>query len=94
MIQKLICSTEELTDFYDAALLTRWCTQLAHFHYIDSEINHIRHYQSSIFNKGTKYMNLSSIYKSKYIISSNPTYFENRESPISFFKKVQYTYSY
>ena len=68
---------------YDAALLT-WCyTQHALWSYIDSEINHIRHFIKIQFvNKGIEFINLPSIFKDKSVISFIPTYFENKESPI------------
>ena len=64
--------------FYDAAILTRRYTQHALRPYIDSEIYNIRHF----INKGIEFINLPSIFKDKFVISSIPTYFENKESPI------------
>ena len=53
------------------------------FGYIDLEINHIRHFIKTQFvNKGIEFINLPSIFKDKSVISSIPTYFENKESPI------------
>ena len=68
---------------YDAALLT-WCyTQYALWPYIDSEINHIRHFNKIQFvNKGIELINLPSVFKDKFVISSIPTCFGNKESPI------------
>ena len=68
---------------YDAAILT-WCyTQHALRQYIDSEINHIRHFIKIQFvNKRIEFIYLPSIFKDKSVISSIPTYFENKESPI------------
>ena len=55
--------------------------------YIDSEINHIRHFIKIQFvNKGIEFINLPSIFKDKSVISSIPTYFENKESPIICYK--------
>ena len=73
-------------QLYDAALLTRCYTQHAHQPYIDSEINHIRHFIKIQFvNKGTEFINIPSIFKDKSVISSIPTYsyFENKW-PLSF----------
>ena len=72
---------------YDAAILT-WCyTQHAIWPYMDSEINHIRHFIKIQFvNKGIEFINLPSIFKDKSVISSNPTYFENKEYPIICYK--------
>ena len=72
---------------YDAAILTRCYTQHALQPYIDSEINHIRHFIKIQFvNKGIEFINLPSIFKDKSVISSIPTYFENKESPIICYK--------
>ena len=58
-------------------------TQHALRPYIDSEINHIRHFIKIQFvNKGNEFINLPSIFKDKSVMSSIPTYFENKESPI------------
>ena len=51
--------------------------------YIDSEINHVRHFIKIKFvNKRVEFITLPSIFKDKSVISSTPTYFENKESPI------------
>ena len=72
---------------YDAAILTRCYTQHALRPYIDSEINHIRHFIKIQFvNKEIEFINLPSISKDKSVISSIPTYFENKESPIICYK--------
>ena len=72
---------------YDAAILTRCYSQHALQPYIDSEINHIRHFIKIQFvNKGIEFIYLPSIFKDKSVISSIPTYFENKESPIICYK--------
>ena len=72
---------------YDAAILTRCYTQHALWPYIDSKINHIRHFIKIQFvNKGIEFINLPSIFKDKSVISSILTYFENKESPIICYK--------
>ena len=72
---------------YDSAILTRCYTQHALRPYIDSEINHIRHFIKIQFvNKGIEFINLPSIFKDKSVIFSIPTYFENKESPIICYK--------
>ena len=72
---------------YDAAILTRCYTQHALRSYIDSEVNHIRHFiQIQFVNKGIEFINLPSISKDKSVISSIPSYFENKESPIICYK--------
>ena len=56
---------------YDAALLTRCYTQHALWPYIDSEINHIRHFIKIQFvNKGIVFINLPSYLNDKSVISS------------------------
>ena len=66
---------------YDAAILTRCYTQHALWPYIDSEINHIRHFITIQFvNKWIELINLPSIFKDKSVISSIPTYIESKES--------------
>ena len=55
--------------------------------YIDSEINHIRHFIKFQFvNKRIKFIYLPSIFKDKSVISAIPSYFENKESPIICYK--------
>ena len=74
-------------QLYDAAILTRCHTHHALRPYIDSEINHIRHFIKIQFvNKGIEFINLPSIFKDKSVISSIPIYFENKESPIICYK--------
>ena len=71
----------------DAAILTRCYTQHALQPYIDSEINHIRHFIKIQFvKKGIEFINLPNIFKDKCVISSIPTYFENKEPPIIYYK--------
>ena len=72
---------------YDVAILTQCYTQHALRPYIDSDINHIRHFIKIQFvNKGIEFINLPSVFKDKSVISSIPTYFENKESPIICYK--------
>ena len=72
---------------YDAAILTRCYTQHALRPYIDSEINHIRHFIKIQFvNKEIEFINLPSIFQDKSVISSIPTYLDNKESPIICYK--------
>ena len=60
---------------------------LDHPSYIDSKINHIRHFIKIQFvNKGIEFINLPIIFKDKSVISSIPTYFENKESPMICYK--------
>ena len=69
-------------DLYEAVLLTRCYTQHALRPYIDSEINHIRHFIKIPFiNKGIEFIDLYN-----NVISAIPSYFENTESPIICYK--------
>ena len=70
----------ELIDFMMQQFLPCY-TQHALRPYIDSEINHIRHFIKIQFvNKEIEFINLPSIFKDNSVISSIPTYFENKES--------------
>ena len=74
-------------DLYEAALLTRCYTQHALHPYIDSEINHIKHFIKIPFiNKGIEFIDLPSIFRDINVISAIPSYFENTESPIICYK--------
>ena len=74
-------------DLYEAALFTRCYTQNALRPYIDSEINHIRHFIKIPFiNKGIEFIDLLSIFRDSLVTSSIPTYFENTESPMICYK--------
>ena len=62
-------------------------TQHALRSYTDLASNHIRHLIKVQFvNKGIEFINLASIFKDKSVISSIPTCFENKESPIICYK--------
>ena len=74
-------------DLYEAALLTRCYTQHALRPYTDSEINHIRHFIKIPFiNKCIEFIDLPSIFRDNNVISAIPSYFENTESPIIYYK--------
>ena len=74
-------------DLYHTALLTRCYTQHALRPYIDSEINHIRHFIKIPFiNKGIDFIDLPSIFRDNTVESSIPDYFENKEPPIICYK--------
>ena len=74
-------------DLYEAALLTRCYTQHALRRYIDSEINHIRHFIKIPFiNKCIEFIDLPSIFRDNNAISAISSYFENTESPIICYK--------
>ena len=87
-ISPLLNLDSEANKFYkrahrlcDSAIFTKCYTQHALRPYIDSEINHIRHFIKIQFvNKGIEFINLPIIFKDKSVISSIPTYFENEES--------------
>ena len=70
-------------------LLTRCYTQHALRPFIDSEINHKRHFIKIPFiNKGIEFIELPSIFKDRSVTSSIPAYFQNSEPPI-----ICYTYN-
>ena len=72
---------------YEAALLTRCFTQHALRPYINSEINHIRHFiKIPYIIKGIEFIDLPSIFRDNNVISAIPLYFENTESPIICYK--------
>ena len=74
-------------QLYDAALLTRCYTQHALRPFIDSEINHTRHFIKIPFiNKGIEFIDLPSIFKDRSVTSSIPAYFRNSEPPIICYK--------
>ena len=74
-------------QLYDAALLTRCYTQHALRPFIDSEINHKRHFIKIPFiNKGIEFIDLPSIFKDRSVTSSIPAYFQNSEPPIICYK--------
>ena len=74
-------------QLYEVALLTRDYTQHALRPYIDSEINHKRHYiKVSFINRGMDFIDLPSIFRDSSVISSIPTYFQNSETPIICYK--------
>ena len=74
-------------DLYEAAIFTMCYTQHALRPYIDSEINHIRHFtKSHSLIEGIEFIALPSIFRDNSVTSSIPTYFENTESPMIRYK--------
>ena len=74
-------------DLYQPALLTRCYTQHALRPYIDSEINHVRHFIKIPFiNKGIDFIDLPSIFRDNTVESYIPNYFENKEPPVICYK--------
>ena len=72
---------------YDAVLLTRCYTLQSLRPYIDSKINHIRHFIKIRFiNKRMDFIDLPSIFNDKSVKSSIPNYFKNCEVPIICYK--------
>ena len=62
-------------DFYQTALLTRCYTQHALRTYIDSEMNHNRHFINIPFiNKDIDFIDLPSIFRDNTVESSIPDY--------------------
>ena len=74
-------------DLYHTAFHTRCYTQIALCPYIDSEMNHIRHFIKIPFiNKGIDFIDLPSMFRDNTVESSIPDYFENKEPPIICYK--------
>ena len=72
---------------YKAALLTRCYVQHFLSPYIDSEVNHKRHFIKIPFiNKGIEFIDLYSIFKDNLVISSIPNYFNNSETPFIYYE--------
>ena len=68
---------------YKAALLTRCYAQ----HFLRSEVNHKQHFIKIPFiNKGIEFIDLHSIFKDNFVISSIPNFFNNSEPPIICYK--------
>ena len=81
----------EANKLYDrahkAALLTRCYVQHFLSPYIDSEVNHKRHFiKIPSINKGIDFIDLHYIFKDNLVISSIPNYFNNSETPIICYK--------
>ena len=78
---------DRANKFYKAALLTRCYVQHFFSPYIDSEVNHKRHFIKTPFiYKGIEFIDLHSIFKDNLVISSIPNYLNNYETPIICYK--------
>ena len=78
---------DRANKLYKAALLTRCYVQHFLSPYLDSEVNHKRHFIKIPFiNKGIEYIDLHSIFKDNLGISCIPNYFNNSETPIICYK--------
>ena len=78
---------DRANKLYKAALLTRCYVQHFLSPYIDSEVNHKRHFIKIPFiNKGIEFIDLHSIFKDNSVSSSFPNYFNNSETPIICYK--------
>ena len=78
---------DRANKLYKAALLTRCYVQHFLSPYIDSEVNHKRHFIKIPFiNKGIEFIDLHSIFRDNSVISSIPNYFNNSETPIICYK--------
>ena len=74
-------------QLYKAALLTICYTQYVLRPFLDSEVNHKRCFTKIPFiSQGIDFIDLSSIFKDRYVTSSIPDYFENKEPPIICYK--------
>ena len=81
----------EANKLYDRAnKLSRCYVQHFPSPYIDSEVNHKRHFIKIPFiNKGIEFIDLHSIFKDNSVISSIPNYFNNSETPIICYKYIK-----
>ena len=80
---------DRANKLYKAALLTRCYVQHFLSPYIDSEVNHKRHFIKIPFvNKRShiEFIDLHSIFKDTLVISSIPNYFNDSETPIICYK--------
>ena len=78
---------ERVNNSYKAELLTRCYVQHFLSPYIDSEINHKRHFIKIPFiDKGIEFIYLHSIFKDNSLILSTPNYFNNSKTPIICYK--------
>ena len=78
---------DEANKLFKAALLTR--CYVIHFlsPYIESEVNHLRHFIKIPFIiKGMEFIPSHSIFNDKSVISSVPNYLNNSETPIICYK--------
>ena len=72
---------------HKVAFLTRCYFQHFLSPYIDSEVNHKRHFIKITFiNKGIELIDLHSIFKDNFVISTIPNYLNNSETPIICYK--------
>ena len=74
---------DRANNLYKAADQTRCYVQHILSPYIDSVINHKRHFIKTPFiNKGMEFIDLHSIFKDNSVISSMPNYLKYSETPI------------
>ena len=78
---------DRANKLYKTALLPMCYVQHFLSPYIDSEVNHKRHFIKIPFiNKGIEFIDLHSIFKDNAVISTMPNYFNNSETPIICYK--------
>ena len=72
---------DRANKLYKIALLTRCYVQHFLSLYIDSEVNHKRHFiEIPFINKGIEFIDLHSIFKDNLVILSTPNYYNNSET--------------
>ena len=76
----------ELIDFMTQHFLPGVTLNMLFGHIYTKKVIILGIFQNSFVNKGIGFINLPSIFKDKSVISSIPTYFENKESPIICYK--------
>ena len=78
---------DRATKLYKVALLTRCYVHHFLSPFIDSDVNHKRHFIKIPFiNKGMEFTDLHSIFKDNLVISSIQNYFNYSETPIICYK--------
>ena len=78
---------DRANKLYKSSFLTRCYVQNFLSPYIDSEVNHKRHFAKNPFiNKCMEFIDLHRIFKDNLVTSSILNYFNNSETPIICFK--------
>ena len=87
VFHKIIWVYDRANTLYKATLLTRCYVQRFLSPYIDSEVDHKRHFiKIPLIKKRYKVYWLHSIFKDNLVISSNQNYFNNSETPFICYK--------
>ena len=83
----MTCLSIDTPDMSTLSVFARLYNLHALRPYIDSEMNHIRHFiKIPLINKGIGFIDLPSIFRDNTVESSIPDYFKNKEPPIICYK--------